>query len=170
MKGKRMKKSILILLTLVPLIVGYLINLAIAIPVIGMMIYYVIPFVALGFWFYLGSLFSKTTWKAIPSVLIGNATGLLSLALYLWQFLGRNDETRNTALAVISQMYSASTPMYLFAKLAILFESQPNYFGRTAMVAMQVIAVILMIVIFTLGYFWGRKRWRKTEDSASFAK
>lgn len=159
-----MKKSILILLTLVPLIVGYVINITLTIPGIGMVIYYVVPFAVLVFWFYLGSLYSKTTWKAIPSVLIGSATGILSLILYLWQFLGRNDETRNMALAVISQMYSAATPTYLFGRLAMLFESQPNYIGQTTMVAVQVIAVILMFVIFTVGYLWGRRHWRKTED------
>lgn len=159
-----MKKSILILLTFIPLIVGYIINITITIPGIGMIIYYVVPIGVLIFWFYLGSLYSKTTWKAIPSVLIGSATGILSLILYLWQFLGRNDETRNMLLAGISQMYSIATPMYLLARLAILFESRPNYVGQTTMLAIQVIAVILMIVIFTAGYFWGRKYWQKTED------
>jgi len=159
-----MKKSILILLTFVPLIVGYVINITLTIPGIGMIIYYVVPLGVSGFWFYLRSLYSKTTWKAIPSVLIGSATGILSLILYLWQFLGLNSETRNMTLAVISQTYSAATPLYLFGRLAILFESQPNYVGQTTMVAMQVIAVIFMIVIFTAGYFWGRKHWRKSED------
>lgn len=70
--------------------------------------------------------------------------------------LGHNDETRDTVLAGISQMYSAATPMYLFSRLANLFESRPNYTGQTTMVAMQVVAVILMIVIFTVGYFWGK--------------
>lgn len=149
-----MKKSVLILLTLVPLIVGYGINIACTIPVIGMVIYYFVPIAVLMFWFYLGSQYAKTTWKAVPSVLIGSATGILSLMLYLWQFLGHNDETRDTVLAGISQMYSAATPMYLFSRLANLFESRPNYTGQTTMVAMQVVAVILMIVIFTVGYFW----------------
>jgi len=79
------------------------------------------------------------------------------LILYLWQFLWQSDEARNMVLAVVSQMYSAATPMYLFIRLALLFESQPNYMGRATMVAIQVIAVILMIFIFTGGYIWGRK-------------
>jgi len=159
-----MKKSILIFLTFVPLIVGYVINITLTIPGIGMVIFYVVPLAVLVFWFYLGSLYSKATWKAIPSVLIGSATGILSLILYLWQFLGQNSETRNMALAGISQLYSAATPIYLFGKFAMLFESQPNYIGQTTMVAVQVIAVILMFVIFTAGYFWGRRHWRKAEN------
>jgi len=103
-----------------------------------MIMYYVVPLGVSGFWFYLGGLYSKTTWKCIPAVLIGSATGILSLILYLWQFLVLNSETRNMTLAVISQMYSVATPLYLFAKLATLFESQPNYVGQTTMVAMQV--------------------------------
>lgn len=156
-----MKKGILILLTLVPLIVGYIVNITITIPGIGMIIYYVVPLGVIAFWFYLGSLYSKTTWKAIPAVLIGSATGILSLILYLWQFLWQSDEARNMVLAVVSQMYSAATPMYLFIRLALLFESQANYMGRATMVAIQVIAVFLMIFIFTGGYIWGRKHKAK---------
>lgn len=153
-----MKKCGLVLLTLIPIFAGYLINLALFIPVVGMLLFYIGPLFVLGFWFWLGGQYSKTDWTAIPSVLIGHAAGILSLALYLWQFLGQSDETRNMTLAGLSQMYSAATPSYLVARLAVLFESRPNYAGRTTMVAMQVISLVLMIVIFTVGYFWGKKR------------
>ena len=108
-----MKKSELVLLTFVPVLVGYLINAAFFIPVIGTLLFYILPIVVLAFWFWLGSQYSKTDWGMVPSILIGSATGVLSLALYLWQFLGQSDETRNMNLAVLSQMYSAATPGYL---------------------------------------------------------
>ena len=38
-----MKKSVLILLTFIPIIVGYIVNFTIRIPVIGMMIFYALP-------------------------------------------------------------------------------------------------------------------------------
>lgn len=152
-----MKKRNLVLMTFVPVLIGYLINTTIFIPVIGMLIFYVVPFLTIGFWFYLGSLYSETTWNALASILIGNAIGILSLLLYLWQFLLKAEETRNLTLAAFSQMFSAATPLYLFGKLAILFETEPNSIGRNSMVAMQVISLVFMIVIFTCGYFWGRK-------------
>lgn len=151
-----MKKSELVLLTFVPILVGYLINATFFIPVIGTLLFYILPIVVLAFWFWLGSQYSKTDWGMVPSILIGSATGVLSLALYLWQFLGQSDETRNMNLAVLSQMYSAATPGYLFARLAMMFESQSNYVGKTTALAMQIIPVILMIAIFTFGYYWGK--------------
>ena len=162
-----MKKTVLVLLTFVPFVVGYAINLLLAVPVLGAVLYFVLPFVALGFWFYLGNLYSKTNWKALPSILISSATGILSLVLYIWQFLIESDATRNMFFAALSQMYSTSTPMYLFGGLARLFESQPNYAGRASFLALQVIAVVLMIVIFSGGYFWGKKR-SKAKNAQSF--
>ena len=49
-----MKKSVLVLLTFVPFIVGHIINISIRIPVIGMIIFYVLPLLTTVFWFYLG--------------------------------------------------------------------------------------------------------------------
>ena len=81
-----MKKSILVLLTLVPVVAGYLINNVLLLPVIG--------------------------------------------------------------------------------RLAILFESQPNYAGRATMTAMQVIALIVMILVFMFGYIW-RKNKNKNDREFS---
>lgn len=153
-----MKKSILVLLTLVPVLAGYLINTALLVPVVGMLLFYILPFAVLIFWFWLGSQYSKTNWGAIPSILIGSATGIVSLALYLWQFVFQDSETRNLTLAGLSQMYSIATPMYLTARLAALFETQPNYIGRTTATALQAISLILMSTVFTAGFFWGRNK------------
>ena len=84
--GEIWKKSELVLLTFVPILVGYLINATFFIPVIGTLLFYILPIVVLAFWFWLGSQYSKTDWGMVPSILIGSATGVLSLALYLWQF------------------------------------------------------------------------------------
>lgn len=152
-----MKKSVLILLTFVPIVVGYIINLSILWPVIGLIIFYILPLATSIFWFYLGRLYAESTWKTIPALLIGNATGVISLLVYLWQYLLETDETMNLALVAASQMFSDSAPIYLLARFAILFESQPNYIGRASMVALNVISVMYMIVIFVLGFIWGRK-------------
>ena len=156
-----MKKSALVLLTFVPIVVGYLVNITLLLPVIGMLIYYVLPLLTTVFWFYLGRQYARSGWKTIPSILIGNATGILSLLVYLWQFLLVTDEARNLTLAGASQMFSASAPMYLLARIAILFESQPNYIGRASMVALQVVSVIYMIAVFCAGMLWEKKNMKK---------
>lgn len=155
-----MKKFILVLLTLVPCLIGYLINIMLLVPTIGMLLFYVLPFLIMIFWFRLGSEYAKTNWSLITSILIGNMTGILSIALYLWQFLLCDDNTRSTILAGFSQMYSASTPLYLTVRLAVLFETKPNFAGRTTLVAAQIISLILMIVIFAAGYLYAKRRTR----------
>ena len=152
-----MKKSILFLLTLVPVVVGYLVNVLIMIPVIGMAGFYLLPLVTTAFWIYLGRQYARR-WKTVPALLIAHAVGFCSLVVYLWQFLLETDETRSRTLAVFSQMFSASTPMYLFGGIARLVESQPNYAGRASMVAMQVIALIYMIIVFCIGIYLEKRK------------
>jgi len=156
-----MKKSVLILLTFVPIIVGYIVNFTIRIPVIGMVIFYVLPLLTTVFWFYLGRQYARSTWKTVPAILVGNATGVISLLNYLWQFLLKTDETRNLTLSGASQMFSASAPTYLLGRFAILFEEQPNYTGRASMVALQVISVVYMIVVFCIAVFWEKKKQKE---------
>ena len=152
-----MKKSVLILLTLTPVIVGYLVNILIMVPVIGTAGFFLLPLLTTVFWFYLGKQYARR-WKPVPAVLIAHTVGICSLLVYLWQFLLETDETRSLTFAAFSQMFSASTPLYLFGRIAILFESQPNYAGRATMVAMQVIALVYMTIVFCIGIYWEKKR------------
>jgi len=80
------------------------------IPVVGTLAFYILPLVVLAFWFWLGGQYAKTNWGMAKSVLIGSGTGILSMVLYLWQFVMRSDETRNLPLAAFSQMYSSTAP------------------------------------------------------------
>ncbi|PWM22487.1 MAG: hypothetical protein DBX44_07040 [Oscillospiraceae bacterium] len=152
-----MKKSVLFLLALVPVAVGYLVNILILVPVIGMAGFYLIPLFTTAFWIYLGRQYARR-WKTVPALLIAHAVGFCSLLIYLWQFLLETDETRSRTLAAFSQMFSASTPLYLFGGLARLVESQPNYVGRASMVALQVIALIYMILVFCIGIYLEKRK------------
>ena len=89
-----MKKSVLILLTLVPVIVGYLVNVLIMVPIIGMAGFYLLPLCTTAFWIYLGKQYARE-WKTLPAILIAHIVGFCSLTVYLWQFLLETDETRN---------------------------------------------------------------------------
>lgn len=153
-----MQKSVLILLSFVPSIIGYILNLLLGVPVIGIAGFYLLPLLTTAFWFYLGKQYAHSAWKTISSILISHSVGICSLLIYLWQFFLETEETRNMILAGSSQMFSASTPMYLFGWLAILFESQPNYAGRTTFVAMQVIALVYMVIVFSVAILWEKKR------------
>lgn len=152
-----MKKSVLILLTFIPIVVGYIINFSVRLPVIGPILFYILPLLTSVFWFYVGRLYANSTLKTLPALFLGNAVGIISLSVYLCQYFLETDQTRNLALIAAAQMFSDSAPTYLLAKFAILFESQPNYIGRASMVALNVISILYMILIFVLGFIWGKK-------------
>lgn len=154
-----MKKHVLILLSLVPVVVGWLINRLIMVPVIGIAGFYLLPLLTTVFWFFLGKQYI-CKWKAVPAVLIAHAVGFCSLLIYLCQFLLETDATRNLTLAAFSQMFSGSAPLYLIARVAVLFESQPNYAGRATMLAMQVLGLVYMMIVFSVGMYL-QKRWAK---------
>ena len=154
-----MKKGVLVLLSLVPVAVGYLVNHLLAVPGIGGICFLLLPLATTVFWFFLARGYARTFWSALSSVLLGNEVGILSLLVYLWQFVLETDATRNMGLAVASQMFSAAVPTFLFERLIILFE-RPGYIGEIAMITMQVIAVVYMIAVFVCGYVWEKRKNR----------
>ena len=156
-----MKKHVLVLLTFVPMIAGCIVNLTILLPGIGTFIYYVLPLFTTAFWFYLGRQFAHTDWKTIPAILIGNATGIVSILVYVWQYFLETAETRNMTLAGVSQMFSASAPYYLLARIALLFEREQNTIGMASAAALNVIAVVYMIAVFCVGILWEKNKLRK---------
>ena len=153
-----MKKHVLVLLTFVPIIVGYILNLTIQLPGIGALLYYVLPLLMTVFWFWLGRQFAHTTWRTIPAIIIGNTTGIVSILIFLWQFVLETEETRNMALAGFSQMFSTSAPYFLFSSVALLFESEPNTIGRAFMIALQIISVVYMIAVFCVAILWEKNK------------
>ena len=72
-----------------------------------------------------------------------------------------SDDTRNLFLAGLSQCFTASGPIFLTARIAILFEPQKNVIGQASATAMQVIGAVLMIFIFAAGYILGVVNRRK---------
>ena len=134
-----MKKRTLVLLALVPVAVGVVVNFTLFVPVVGPLLFFLLPLATTVFWVYLGGRYACAGWNAPCAILIGNAMGLLFLA-------------------AASQMFSAATPTYLFGRLAMLFESQPNYIGEATALALQVIAVLYMIAVFGFGYAWKKRK------------
>ncbi|MEL7656550.1 MAG: hypothetical protein AAGU75_11655 [Bacillota bacterium] len=150
-----MKRNTLILLTFVPVVTGYILNLTLLIPGMGVLLYYLLPCITQIFWFYLGNKYSETNWNIIQSIMIGNGIGFLSLLLYFWQFWGCSDANRNLFLSALSQDFVANTNL-ITAKFALLFEAEKNTFSQTSATAMQILGLLLMIIIFILGFVWGK--------------
>ena len=155
-----MKKNVLVLCSFIPIIVGYLVNILIMVPLIGMTGFYTFPILMTICWFFVGKEYAKR-WKTFAAIIIAHALGILSLIIYCWQFLLETDETRNMFLSGISQMFSASTPLYLLGFIARFFESQSNYAGRVSMVALQVISLVYMIIVFCVGMYVEKNKLKK---------
>ena len=91
-----MKKAVLLLGMLVPVAVGGLVNLLLPVPGLGAVCFTLLPLATTVFWFFLGRQYARAPWRGPLAIVIGNAIGIVSLLLYLWQFLGRatRPETR----------------------------------------------------------------------------
>ena len=146
------KKYGLFFITFIPVIIGYIVNIFIMLPFVGTLLFYVLPILTTILWYRIGGQYAEANWKLIPATLISNSCGFVSLVIYLWQFLIQTDETRSMFLAGWSQMFSASVPLYLLGGIARLFETQPNYVGRASMAALQVLALVYMMIVFVVGF------------------
>ncbi|PWM63251.1 MAG: hypothetical protein DBX91_00880 [Subdoligranulum variabile] len=155
-----MKKPVLIALTFVPVAVGALVNVTLALPGIGSVLFVVLPLLTTVFWAWLGARYGKSAWKPLPALLIGNAVGIVSLLVYLWQYLLVPAAAQNLALVTAAQLFLDAAPLYLLGHLAVLFEAQPQTVGTASMVAMHVLSFVYMAVVFGLGFLWGRKTGR----------
>lgn len=154
MKGcELIKMKIAMLMIFVPTIIGYIYNMLLRIPILGMLLFYISPLLMIVFWFKVGGKFGELDKNIFFSVLVGNSLGIVSLLIYFWQFLLLSEERRNLLLAGFSQMFSTGVVM-LTAPIAILFEPDKNNIGRTTGTAMQVLGLVLMILVFTMGYLW----------------
>lgn len=153
-----MKKITLTLLVLAPPIIGYLYNLIFSVSLWGFLLY-LSPISLLLFWFWVGWKFAETNMNVYQSVFIGNSLGIVSLIIYLWQFLYVSDEHRNMFLAVFSQGFSSCLSIFT-ARFAILFEPEKNVIGNATYIATQVLGLLLMATVFTIGYYWHKRKTR----------
>ena len=130
-------------LLLVPWIYGYLVN-SMKIPLFP----FVMQVVFLVFWFYVGYLFSKWEVPAWKSFLIGNSLWFVFFILFLWQFVLVGDASRSMDVALLSQHYMLAF-VYGAARLLPFVKS-----GTYVMFS----AYILMLAIFSMGYFVSKRK------------
>ena len=127
-----MEKNIrqrLVLLLIIPFLVSYIINLLITIGFktgldilmsIANISLYLWAFVAAFFWFYVGKQFGKLEMPKGKSLVLGNSLWIISLLLYIWQFILLDDLKRNFFIAGISQHYPLGF-VWISSRLISLF-------------------------------------------------
>ena len=156
-----MKKWLLVAFTFVPILVGDLINRFLLLPVIGSLLFYVLPLATTVFWFFVGRWYERSSWKTVQAILIGNATGLVSLVISFWRYWSETPGNGTGILWTLMnkfQLYTDAAPGYLLGKIALLFEPQPITIGRASMTALRVLSVVYLIVVFLLGFFLERRK------------
>ncbi|SDJ08938.1 hypothetical protein SAMN04490247_0666 [Salimicrobium halophilum] len=105
------------------------------------------------FWFWVGMKTPHLRGNNIKNFIIGNSIWLLSFALYLWQFVLLNDESRNMFLALISQYYMHS---FLWSGTRLTLWFSGGLYGTT----ITIISYLSMLLVFSLGFLVGKIRSR----------
>lgn len=149
-----MKRRYLIAIAISPAIVGYFYNNMILIPGLGVFLLKLFPIIMFIYWFIVGKRLAFLSKNMYKDIMLSHSVGLISLVIYLWQFLLVDDEHRNRLLAGFSQMFSSSISPYM-AKIVILFSG--NNIGQGTLTAMQILGLLCMFLVFSIGYMFGKK-------------
>ena len=150
-----MKQAKLPILAISPFLLGFLIGCLYLIPGLSTVLYYLSPIAILLFWFWVGMQFSKEMHNPLLAVLAGNSVGILSLLIYLWQFVLTSESSRNLILAALSQAFTSPLSP-LTAYIALIFVGESNVLDQTHITIMEVSGLVLMVAVFILGYLAGR--------------
>lgn len=97
------------------------------------------------FWVYVGKQFGNLNISKVKSFTLGNSLWMISLLLYVWQFILLDISKRNFFIAGISQYYSLS-----FVSVSNMIISLFNNGADSTMVT--IVAYIIMLIIFVIGF------------------
>lgn len=144
-----MRKSKLIILSISPILIGCILNyLVLLMP----FLIYLAPFLMIAYWFWVGKEFAKIIKNPIIAILLANSIGIISLLLYYWQFVILQASERNLFISGFSQMFT--TPLdYISALMNFIFKAH-NEATYVTTLAMQTLELILMLIVFSSGYFY----------------
>jgi len=139
------------------LIIGYLHNLIFAkYPSLAGRLIYIVPVGLLLFWGWVGRLFAKLKYSLGYSVFAIHIFGLLSLFVSSWQYISLMlDDHQFLWFTAWSVMYFS--PLTVFtARLAAMFEPEPNVYRTLAGMWIYIIGLALYVVVFLIGFTIGK--------------
>lgn len=156
---RKSTKYKLILLLIVPFVVSLIINLLVIIGAnidsyillsITTLLLYIWGFAAIFFWFYVGMQFGNTGLSKMKSFLLGNSLWMISLLLYIWQFILLKDAKRNLFIAGLSQDYALGF-VGVSSKIMGFFTNTID--GDTIIM----ISHLIMLLVFAIGFLYAAK-------------
>ncbi len=158
-RSSKLKNNIkwkLIILIIIPFAASYLINLLLstgirrdssAILSAVSITLYAWGFVAIFFWFYVGTQFGKLDIPKVKSFILGNSFWMISFILYIWQFVLLNGEERNSFIAVMSQNYNLGF-VFISSRIINLFTNSIH--SNTVMI----FSYLIMLIVFSIGFIY----------------
>lgn len=158
-KDKVREGLMLCLLAVSPVLIGYLFNVMLYIPVIGSLWMYAAPFTVLYYWGWVGTVFQgkfKSVWKSVP---LGNAVGIVSFIVFLVLCQSGPQGELSYILSALSQMFTLPLG-FLTMWIAVIKEGvyDLNEASVSAVVLTQAAGLVLMLAAFTIGCFIARKK------------
>ena len=152
-----MKKYKTLLLILSPVIIGIIFNYLIIIPGLSTILMYVGPIFFMLYWGMVGGIFSEHMKNSFKATLLANLGGVISLAIYIWQFVVVSDDKRSMILAVLCQGFSAPLSI-LTARIGLLVENNPNEVTMATVLIAEIAGLLIMMTIFFIGFSMKKKR------------
>ena len=154
-----MKTWKLLLLALVPGLWGWLCNWLTALSLNGPTFLFTLAFyiqvpAAIVFCLWLGHLCGRSERSYPACLLLTQWPSLVSFTLYVWQFWFVTDEARSLLLSGLGQ-YPAG-PLFSPAS-RLVWPFAGSDWGTPETTAATALSLVLLAVLFSLGFLWGRR-------------
>ena len=164
-----MKTWKLCLLSLVPGVLGWLLNLLLSwvlfasLPdffytLLFYLVYYLPTAATIVFCLWLGRRCGRAKVSFLKYLLCTQWPSVVGLGLYVWQFLFVSDAARSTLLAVLGQMPSAPL-MCIATRLTWLLDTDNTWDQPESLLA-TIFSLVLLALLYIAGYGWGRRNQR----------
>lgn len=153
----------LCLLAVSPVLIGYLYNVMLYIPVIGGIWMYAAPFTLLFYWGWVGTVFYarfKSVWKAVAT---GNLAGVLCFLMFIGVSVAiSSTDTPSRSIYMLSglaQMYTLPLG-FITAWIAVIKDGVDDMVQVTmpTLLLMQAVGLLMMFIAFTVGCIAVRRK------------
>lgn len=139
-----MKYILGLILIVIPGIYGYLAHQSMIpfYPLIAQIVFFV-------YWLWVGYVIGRFSKNSMKGMLLGNSIWVISLVIFIWQFILTDDVGRLGSVAAIPQYYILPF-VWLASKMAALLTMID---GSTIII----LTFICMLIVFVLGFRLGKK-------------
>lgn|GEM_PF-6359115 len=148
-----MRNATILLLTMIPFLWGFIPTVFVESAWVNTLYFryvHVWEIAFILFWGWVGSYCGRAGQKAYKSILIGNATWLLSLGLYVWQFQLLDGTQRSAGiLSLLPQLFP-------FGVLSTVFKMMTLFTRNITQNSGFILCYLYMLGIFLIGFYFGR--------------